>query len=179
MPSVSGEIAGWVPKFRQVNRASPPPLNFSRLRVRVAERRSCGVGTWPAPLWGGRNVRPAMQLPFTKEQFFNLFAAYNEALWPALIALWIMMVAIGFGATAFGKRFRLYSIATMVILVVFGVLTGVDAPRVQANLPTPWLGVWERISIAVDMLWVAVLAITLLRVQGTTAVVGRQGARAA
>jgi hypothetical protein len=39
--------------------------------------------------------------------------------------------------------------------------------------------VWERISIAVDMLWVAVLAITLLRVQGTTAVVGRQGARAA
>jgi hypothetical protein len=120
-----------------------------------------------------------MQLPFTKEQFFNLFAAYNEALWPALIALWIMMVAIGFGATAFGKRFRLYSIATMVILVVFGVLTGVDAPRVQANLPTPWLGVWERISIAVDMLWVAVLAITLLRVQGTTAVVGRQGARAA
>jgi hypothetical protein len=30
-----------------------------------------------------------MQLPFTKEQFFDLFAAYNEALWPALIALWI------------------------------------------------------------------------------------------
>ena len=35
-----------------------------------------------------------MQLPFTKEQFFNLFAAYNEALWPALIALWIASVAV-------------------------------------------------------------------------------------
>lgn len=34
----------------------------------------------------------AMQLPFTKEQFFDLFAAYNEALWPALIALWITPV---------------------------------------------------------------------------------------
>lgn len=35
-----------------------------------------------------------MQLPFTKEQFFNLFAAYNGALWPALIALWIASVVV-------------------------------------------------------------------------------------
>jgi len=35
-----------------------------------------------------------MQLPFTKEQFFDLFAAYNEALWPALIALWIASVVV-------------------------------------------------------------------------------------
>ena len=33
-----------------------------------------------------------MQLPFTKEQFFDLFAAYNEGLWPALMALWIASV---------------------------------------------------------------------------------------
>jgi Family of unknown function (DUF6064) len=30
-----------------------------------------------------------MQLPFTKEQFFDLLAAYNGALWPAVVALWI------------------------------------------------------------------------------------------
>jgi hypothetical protein len=35
-----------------------------------------------------------MQLPFTKEQFFNLFAAYNQALWPALIALWVASAAV-------------------------------------------------------------------------------------
>ena len=29
-----------------------------------------------------------MQLPFTREQFFDLFAAYNEALWPAAVVLW-------------------------------------------------------------------------------------------
>ena len=29
-----------------------------------------------------------MQLPFTKEQFFDLFTAYNVGLWPAIIALW-------------------------------------------------------------------------------------------
>jgi len=34
-----------------------------------------------------------------------------------------------------------------------------------ANLPTPWLGVTERISIFGYMLWIAVLAIVLLRTQ--------------
>ena len=33
-----------------------------------------------------------MQLPFTREQFFDLFAAYNAALWPALAALWLASV---------------------------------------------------------------------------------------
>jgi hypothetical protein len=35
-----------------------------------------------------------MHLPFTKEQFFDLFASYNEALWPAAVALWIASAAI-------------------------------------------------------------------------------------
>ena len=35
-----------------------------------------------------------MQPPFTKEQFFDLFAAYNVGLWPALIALWIASVVV-------------------------------------------------------------------------------------
>jgi hypothetical protein len=30
-----------------------------------------------------------MQLPFTTEQFFDLFGAYNEAFWPALAVLWV------------------------------------------------------------------------------------------
>lgn len=35
-----------------------------------------------------------MQLPFTKEQFFDVFAAYNARLWPALIVLWIVSLVI-------------------------------------------------------------------------------------
>jgi len=71
--------------------------------------------------------------------------------------------AIGFGAAAFGKRFRFYSIVTILILLVFGALTGLAAPRVETNLPTPWVGVWERINILGFLLWVVVLAIILLR----------------
>ena len=33
-----------------------------------------------------------MPLPFTEEQFFDLLAAYNTLLWPALVALWIASV---------------------------------------------------------------------------------------
>jgi len=74
-----------------------------------------------------------------------------------------MLVEIGFGAAALGKGFRFYSIATLVVLAVFGTLTFWSAPGVAANLPTPWLGVWERINVLGFMLWRALLSLTLLR----------------
>ena len=83
----------------------------------------------------------------------------------AMVTVLLMLFAIGFGAAAFRKRFRLYSIATIVILVAFGVLTGLDGPRISADLPTPWVGLWERINIGVFMVWVMVLAIVLLRAE--------------
>lgn len=84
----------------------------------------------------------------------------------AMVTVLFMLVAIGLGATAFGNRFRLYSIATILILLAFGALTGLDGPRVATNLPTPWVGVWERINIYGFLLWVLVLAVTLLRKGG-------------
>ena len=84
----------------------------------------------------------------------------------AMETVLLMVLAMGFGAAAFGKRFRRYSIATIVTLLAFGVLTGLDAPQLQANLPTPWMGVWERINIAVFLAWVVVLATALLRGPG-------------
>jgi len=70
---------------------------------------------------------------------------------------------MGFGAAALSIRFRIYSIITIVTLFVFAILTSVDAPNVQANLPTPLLGIWERIMIGAFLLWVVVLAIILLK----------------
>jgi uncharacterized protein DUF998 len=80
----------------------------------------------------------------------------------AVDVLFILFI-IGFGANVFGKRFRLYSIGTIVVLLAFGTLAGLDGRRVSANLTTPWVGVTERISVYSYMLWMAVLAITLLR----------------
>ncbi|HZA98643.1 MAG TPA: DUF998 domain-containing protein, partial [Gemmatimonadales bacterium] len=81
----------------------------------------------------------------------------------SIVTVLLMALAIGFAAAALGKRFRLYSTATLLIFVVFGALTGLDGPRIAANLPTPWIGIWERVNIGVWLVWVVVLAITLLR----------------
>lgn len=89
----------------------------------------------------------------------------------AAVTVFLMFLAIGFGATAFGRRFRLYSIVTIVVLLLFGGLTFLEAPRLQMNLPTPWIGLWERINISVFLMWVVVLAAVLwrpLRAQGET-----------
>jgi hypothetical protein len=84
------------------------------------------------------------------------------------ITVALMFAAMAFGAAAFGMRFRIYSIVTIVILLAFGALTTADASRVAANLPTPWVGLWERINIGVFLLWVVVLAIALIRSGWTT-----------
>jgi hypothetical protein len=47
-------------------------------------------------------------------------------------------------------------------MFVFGLLTGLDAPGMEANLPTPWMGLWERISIGAYLLWIVVLALGVL-----------------
>jgi hypothetical protein len=79
-----------------------------------------------------------------------------------LIVLFILC-AIGFGTSLYGRRWRLYSWATLLVLLVSGAWTGVEAQHLAAGQPTPWLGVAERINIGAYLLWVAVLATILLR----------------
>jgi hypothetical protein len=79
------------------------------------------------------------------------------------VTVLLMFLAITVGASAFGKRLRRYSVSSIVALLAFGASTFWEAPGVQANLPTPWIGLWERINISVFLLSVAVLATVLLR----------------
>ena len=79
-----------------------------------------------------------------------------------VVTVFLMLLAIGIGASAFGRRFRLYSIATLVVLVACGALTALEAPGISANQPTPLIGVWERLDIGAFLLWVIVLSCALL-----------------
>jgi hypothetical protein len=78
----------------------------------------------------------------------------------------LLMLSMGLGAVAYkGKKrwFSLYSVGTIVTLLVVGTLTGLSAVQIDAQQATPWVGVTERILVHGYMLWVAVLAIVLLR----------------
>jgi hypothetical protein len=87
----------------------------------------------------------------------------------------LCLLIIGFGATAFGPRFRDYSIGTILVMLVFGVAASLDAPLVAANLPTPRVGVTERIMFSSFLLWFAVLATALLRVPHERPLAGHVG----
>ena len=76
-----------------------------------------------------------------------------------------VLLALGFGAAAYRNWFRFYSIGTILTLLLTGVVAFLYAPQVEANLPTPWLGLTERISTDVYLLWQVVLSIVLLRAE--------------
>jgi hypothetical protein len=73
------------------------------------------------------------------------------------------LLAMGFGAFAFGTRFRVYSVATLALVIICGALAGASGAKLAAGEPTPGFGILERINIYASLLWFAVLAVTLLR----------------
>lgn len=79
----------------------------------------------------------------------------------AAITELIYLMALGLTALALGKGFRLYSAITFIVLFFFGTLTFLASPNLAKNMPTPFMGIWERINIGVFLLWVGVLAVVL------------------
>jgi hypothetical protein len=84
------------------------------------------------------------------------------------IAVFLMFVYIAFGAAALGRPFRWYSIITIVLLLTFGLLTVPVVGGISTGQPTPWAGVIERVNIFMDLQWIAVLSIVLLRTRKPT-----------
>ncbi len=72
-------------------------------------------------------------------------------------AVWglLMMSAIVLSAVSLRGRFAAFSVAMLILMIVFGAMT--------KNLPTPMMGVWERVNITAYLLWIAVFALVLLK----------------
>lgn len=81
----------------------------------------------------------------------------------AFVHLGLMLLMIGFGAAALGKGFRIFSVAIILVFIIFGILTAKESLGIEANQPTPHVGIWERINIGAYMLWVIVFATMLMR----------------
>jgi hypothetical protein len=89
----------------------------------------------------------------------------------------LLFVTIGFSAAALGTRFRIFAIATGIVLLAAGASTFLFVPRVDAAVATPWMGLVERLSVYGYLVWVAGLAIALWR-EAEAAAPRRIGARA-
>jgi hypothetical protein len=85
-----------------------------------------------------------------------------HVVWAAMVSA-LILVGVYAGRNAFGTAFRTYTIASVAGMVVFGVLTFALSPGVPKNLPTPWLGAIERVNLGFYLLWLAVLAVAMLR----------------
>jgi hypothetical protein len=95
-------------------------------------------------------------------------ANYSDTMHGILTAIGVFMCmfpAMIAAAITFKGKFRAYSIFTMILFIFSGVLTGLMQPKLAANLPTPLMGVLERINIYGYMVWIVILAIMLLRLQ--------------
>lgn len=79
----------------------------------------------------------------------------------------LLLLSVGIGAFAFATRFRAYSFATLLTVIVFGALSVPFAARLAAGQPTPGFGIIERIHVYAFLLWVSVFAIALLRRRDT------------
>jgi hypothetical protein len=135
-----------------------------------------GVGVWtsdgrlgPARLVGGLlagiGILGLAGMPVAAMRMRGTGSLATDA--PHLILTAVIVVcillAVGLGASLLGHRFRIYSYATLATLLGFGAWTGVEGAKLAAGEPTPWLGAVERLHIGAYLLWVAVLAVALLR----------------
>ena len=95
----------------------------------------------------------------------------------------LYLLAMGFGAIACGKRFRLYSIGTLLTLIVVGAvigfMAGAQITQQGFTAPPQWFGLIERMDVYGSMLWVLVLAIVLLRAEKGPGLIGGSDAQRA
>lgn len=94
---------------------------------------------------------------------------FSDTMHQVLTVVWSLFIfaMVAFGVVAYRGWFRLYSIITLLVLPTFGYLAAnLDADRAE-NLPTPAIGLFERINAYVLMTWLVTLAIILLRAKRT------------
>ena len=79
-----------------------------------------------------------------------------------VVAVVLMVGFMTIGARPFGRRLRWFSGLTVAAMLICGGIVGTQVPAIAQGLPTPWMGLVERVSVYAPSLWMAVLAMALL-----------------
>lgn len=86
---------------------------------------------------------------------------FTDAMHLVLAVNPFVLLSIVFGAVAFDRWFRAYSVVTVLILLVPAVFSFSYVTAVAANLPTPGMGLAERLAQYGYQLWQVTLAVVL------------------
>ena len=133
-----------------------------------------GVGVWrsadPTSLrWAGASLIGAGLVGFPTHTVFAMSsrwmeAGFNDTMHIILSGVFSLFVfaAVVLSAVAYRGWFRLYSIATVLVLGGFGAAASFAIRGIEENL-TPWAGGFERVNAYAYFAWLVVLALTLMR----------------
>jgi hypothetical membrane protein len=83
-------------------------------------------------------------------------AMHMVATFTLIILMFAFIVA---GAVGSGRAFRIYSGLTILLIIGGAVLAGMQIPRIEAGIPTPGLGLYERMNIYAMLSWVVAYAV--------------------
>jgi hypothetical protein len=108
-----------------------------------------GIGIWRSAQ-GSRALRAIGGLQILSGAILPLWLLFGEASLAAHLVLVVVGIltwlgSMGFGAAAFGRRFRVYLFVTLAVVVTFNALAIAYAPQVSAGEPTPWIGLMSAL----------------------------------
>jgi hypothetical membrane protein len=91
-------------------------------------------------------------------------SGFNDTMHGTLTFVWgpIIFVAVALSAAAYRGWFRIYAIASLAAMIVFGIASGIAIQGIEQN-DTPWAGAFERVNAYVLAAWFVVLAVTVMR----------------
>ena len=120
---------------------------------------------WAATFLLAAGVVTAPLHPFFPMSSRGMVTGFNDTMHIVLTMVFVPLVTAAVVASAVAYRgwFRLYAIASLVVLAGAGWLAGGLMEDIAANSPTPWLGVFERLNAYTLFVWMVVLAVVLLR----------------
>lgn len=134
------------------------------------------IGVWRAA--GGRRLVRALAAMFAGSAIVALFIwnvfpmhmrgaerSFTDTMHLILASNPFVPLSIVLAIAAFGGRLRVFSVVTVVIMLVSGVTAFSYAEALDVNQPTPWLGATERLAQYVYEVWQVMLALVLMRKQ--------------
>ena len=94
----------------------------------------------------------------------GMVGGFNDSMHILLSAVFsaLLIAAMALSAVAYPGWFRIYALATIVVVVGFGMAASFAIQGIEQN-DTPWAGGFERINAYAYFAWLVVLAVTVMR----------------